>query len=84
MTIAIVALVRAKARPGPVDRLAILIDHHTGSLLEHGADSVLAVPVARAPDTFYLGSGPHVAWINRGAPTDHESMPWPRGRMPTD
>ena len=49
-----------------------------GSLLEQGADSVLAVPIARVLDTIYWELSPYVAWINRRVPASPESTPWPR------
>ena len=49
-----------------------------GSLLEQGADSVLAVPIARVLDTIYWESSPYVAWINKRVPVSYDSTPWPR------
>ena len=49
-----------------------------GSLLEQGAKSVLAVPIARVLDTIYWESSPYVAWIDRRGPVSYETTPWPR------
>ena len=49
-----------------------------GSLLDQGADSVLAVPIARVLDTDYWRWSPYVTWINEQSGGDYESMPWPR------
>ena len=49
-----------------------------GSLLEQGAESVLAVPIARVLDTDYWESSPYLAWINRQTTRDYASAPWPR------
>ena len=49
-----------------------------GSLLEQGADSVLAVPIARVLDTVYWEQSPYVTWINQQTTRDYGSTPWPR------